>query len=703
MRDKGCGLIGSEDKEPSMFFVEHVLRRNAQGWLGFFGNRCVAFIIGVAAASLAGCGGGGSSGSSVTATEDTDSGAVELVSLEGRVTAPGGVVAQFRAPSLLQYAAEFFLPSATAQIMGLDVVKDAEVNLVRVNDKGELQGNVLATAKTGVDGRFEMSLGNALLASGDLMLQVVGQNNSVLRAPVVSHSVDVDPLSEFVISKLLESEASLASVNIERLASLMAALRKGEFDFSGPTLASVEEELKEKLNDVVTVNVAAATTQPGSDSDTIGVFNSARIGFGFEDYAPDYTAADFDIAYTALTDLEVSSLGAGNTQTLLRGQRSAMTTVPVAGPDRRGPSYIEDNRNFDIKINGFFGYDFVARALLPPQKNSYLSPEGQMIIATSPPGYFVKQISTDGSVLVSNWRNREDRDYEGPNGTFMPHGKTLERYLEVMVREPKDAALEDVVVTYGLASFDTSASDPDSYSISSELTTLDIRSDGSARFEKISPTGGPESDPTLSVEVDKEGAVTLEQNQEKTKWIVNDTFSVIAGGSVTGDKTPFFSETMFSLGVRLPEPDDSFALAGRRYRLIHLAVNGDASSDFERRNVRSVETVDFDTFLEFENNESARVSGLLELVGLPKEPEEPGQLKIQTEKRVLSNEQAEVELGDNGRLKITYQTSESIRVLDGFINSGGSMAVLRISEAPEIEGGKAVLGLTVLLEVLARE
>lgn len=698
-----------------MVSIEQLVRRYRQDGRRYVGKGCISVLIAFAVISFAGCGGGSSGSSGADESADNES----LTQLEGRVTAPGGVVAQFQAPSLLRYASLFFVPSTAAEIVGLGPVADADVVLVRVNDTGEPRGDALARAKTDDDGRFEMPLADGVRASGDLMLRVIGQNDNLLRAPVVSGTVDVDPVSEFVTQTLLESGKGLASVDTEKLSALMKEVRKADIDFSDQNLdlAKVGDVLEEKLGDAIRAQVAASTTAPGPGEDFAGRYASVGIGFGFRDNTPGYTFGDFVASFISLTDGEVSASTAGDLEWRLISELWGYTTVPLTASGCCGYFDTEEEK-LDETFDGSFGDDLVTRISVPAEKGSYDTSDGGKVTTVSPPRTLSLQATRNLGTSVLQSPTNEDRFYIGADGERKPDGKTLERNIEVFVRRPRAASLEDMVGTFGMISLDaygwssTSSSNSGTtsslgYVVSSEMGIFAVNESGVTTYSEEPASSSSDHSGSGTLEVFTDGKMILTETESNSgvsqaiEFLVNDTFDVFVHGEVSGSKEPFTFDTLFALGVRLPEAGESSQpkLAGKSYRVFRLAVDGAASdvdrdNEESRSNVRAIETFDFDTVLTFSSNEAANISGAVETLALASED----RLEIQVGKEPFSDE-LEVDLGDQGRLTIDDGDADSTWAADGFINKDGSLAILRESEAQD-QKGEAILGLVVLVEIL---
>lgn len=155
--------------------------------------------------SLISCGGGGSSSGGGGGT------AGSIVS--GTVTAPSGVVAFLRQPSI----EELFESTAYAAITGSATVQDGTiVQLGRIAKTAPFSFSSLATTTT-ASGRYSFNLTNlGLNFTNDLLIRVVGSGNQEMRAFVTNPSVDLNPGSELAVRFVLERITAINGATLDR-------------------------------------------------------------------------------------------------------------------------------------------------------------------------------------------------------------------------------------------------------------------------------------------------------------------------------------------------------------------------------------------------------------------------------------------------------------------------------------------------------
>ncbi|HAC30283.1 MAG TPA: hypothetical protein DCF82_21120, partial [Marinobacter hydrocarbonoclasticus] len=192
---------------------------------------------------IAGC--GGSSGGGSTGGET-----VSGETISGTATAPGeeGTIASFTQPSIFEVALNFVVAPVAAAITGLNPVKGATVELIRVDDEGNQIGDVLAQTATSTTGNYKLTLPQGVNLAGNLVVRITGQNNKQLRAQVVEKDVDINPVSEFVLRKFIETGADLDQLVVTDVVKLSGKVE--EFDLTaGANLDEMFSTLESEVGD----------------------------------------------------------------------------------------------------------------------------------------------------------------------------------------------------------------------------------------------------------------------------------------------------------------------------------------------------------------------------------------------------------------------------------------------------------------------
>lgn len=173
---------------------------------------------------------------------------------------------------------------AAAAISGLQAVEGADVELILVDDDGNQIGEALATARTSVDGSYTLTLPEGVNLAGNLVARITGPNDAQMRSQVVEQDVDIDPASEFILQKFVDSEASLESLEVNDVVRIRN--RVEEFDLTaseGFRLKEMLEELDNTVGEDLEAQISLATTEDGDASTIAGNYRTSGMVFGLHD------------------------------------------------------------------------------------------------------------------------------------------------------------------------------------------------------------------------------------------------------------------------------------------------------------------------------------------------------------------------------------------------------------------------------------
>lgn len=191
----------------------------------------------IAALSIIASGGGGGGGNAgptggAQPGAGTPSGSQppSLTAISGTVRAPGGNLAFYPPPDLIEKAFALCASSVYAAVSGTTFVPNGTVvELVSIDDAGN-QISTLATT-TVSNGRYSFDVAPlGLTPSSRLVVQVRNQNSDAkMRAFVTAGSVNIDPVSEAIVRTVLEKVAAthgatLAAFTPQEIADLVAGI-----------------------------------------------------------------------------------------------------------------------------------------------------------------------------------------------------------------------------------------------------------------------------------------------------------------------------------------------------------------------------------------------------------------------------------------------------------------------------------------------
>ena len=184
----------------------------------------------------------------------TDSNTPSTLVITGLVRAPSSQVASFSQPSLFASIMNTLFPTSTAGVTGLSPVPNTSVQLVRIDDQGNII-DVLTSVQSGPAGEYRIL--TAEQPSSSLALLITGSDGTTLRAMVTGGLVNVTPASEAVVQTILESINAPASTltldnftprEVEGLVRLIEGMN---IDVSGQTLAEAIITIKNKSGNIL--------------------------------------------------------------------------------------------------------------------------------------------------------------------------------------------------------------------------------------------------------------------------------------------------------------------------------------------------------------------------------------------------------------------------------------------------------------------
>lgn len=148
---------------------------------------------------LSSCGGGG--GGSDDDDEETDT----RVELTGTILEPGG--------------------TATPQNpLGLQGAANRSISLYRVDDDGNVIGNVLETGTSDANGNYVLLLPTNFQFSSDLIVEAEidpGPPAETARAIVLDETTDITPITEYITNKLIDSNLDMSNIPAEEVVDLI--------------------------------------------------------------------------------------------------------------------------------------------------------------------------------------------------------------------------------------------------------------------------------------------------------------------------------------------------------------------------------------------------------------------------------------------------------------------------------------------------
>ncbi|MCC6207032.1 MAG: tandem-95 repeat protein [Gammaproteobacteria bacterium] len=197
--------------------------------------------------------------------EPTESSVPNLVT--GVVSAPSADSLQFSSASIftdpIAQIAGWLTGTANAAVTGLVPVSGATVQLVRLDDQGNV-ASVIATTTSAANGSY--SFNDTPAPDSTLAVRVTGQSNT-MRAIVTGSEIDVSPASEAVVDSIVDSLSggvTLENFAVEEVSVLAGLVAGMDIDLDGLTFAQ------------------AVTTIQNASSPVLGTLISGFSGSGVE-------------------------------------------------------------------------------------------------------------------------------------------------------------------------------------------------------------------------------------------------------------------------------------------------------------------------------------------------------------------------------------------------------------------------------------
>ena len=182
--------------------------------------------IGVAVLLLSACSGPGSVDSAPEYT------------ISGRVMVPNSLQALMQEKTLLASMLSFVFPEANSMVTGDVPVANANVELVTLYDNGFEKSyyEEPVTAKTGANGEFYITTTEPL--SSNLELRVRGRDGGWMRALVIGEHTDIDVVSEYVYSSVMQAvhtdaDAFLPYFSAAEIENFLATIEALDVNLSG--------------------------------------------------------------------------------------------------------------------------------------------------------------------------------------------------------------------------------------------------------------------------------------------------------------------------------------------------------------------------------------------------------------------------------------------------------------------------------------
>jgi len=189
--------------------------------------------------------------SGCSVTNDPDN---RTLTITGLVRAPSSQVASFSKPTLFAAVFNALFPVSAANVTGLTPVPNATVQLVRIDDQGNVTA-VLTSVLSGPAGEYRIL--TAEQPNSSLALLVTGSGGTNLRAIVSGGLVNITPASEAVVQTIISSitapssTLTLSNFGSKEVNALVRLVESMNIDVTGQTLAEAIITIKNKSGNVL--------------------------------------------------------------------------------------------------------------------------------------------------------------------------------------------------------------------------------------------------------------------------------------------------------------------------------------------------------------------------------------------------------------------------------------------------------------------
>lgn len=652
--------------------------------------------------ALTGCGGGGGGSSDDSAAS---SGTGDNGTVSGTASAPAGAVAMLEPQLLFDPARLFFISPAAAAITGLQPVTGATVELVRIDNNGQQVGDVLATTTTSTTGEYTLTLPAGVDLSGNLIVRISGSGGTEMRAQVVERSLDITPVSEFVLQHFVTSGANLENLSTTDVAKLSGQVE--DFDVAaGADMTEMLTRLEQETGDFVDASIDVITTTPGDASTLAGSYRSTAIELGLHDDDGQYGVGTFGVDFWSSENISFTDNGNGNLAIAVGSEEDGYSNLNVFNQTYTLKYFTElDNTSqnistviaddgvlniqsdFSEEIDGDSGWRW------PPSVTRYQKAKNSdAFIAVS------ENAAVRYSTIDTN--NDQVKDAIDP---AQRQGDEVFRALEFVVKKPTNADVSDMTGNFGRIYLGVSQYNDGLIEIESERNVLTfdgagsldmsspdyrrLESNGNGTANYVSNTGSAASGVPFTISADGDIPTVGGNNAD---GFVNEDFDLLVfndiettDDSVAGDDQ--YQAVHYGTTVAVKLPGQLLDITGKTYRVLSFSVEADGS-------LVALHSSNFDTTLAVPGLTAGQVTGKFSSVVKTSRTAE-----VTAEQETI-DQPAAINLAADGSMTLTITDTDGTTQLQGYLNHDGSLAVLQSSYTPN-GGTTSELGLVMLMEI----
>ena len=610
--------------------------------------------------------------------------------VSGNVTAPGGEVAMLKHQSVIESVFNGVFPSVYAGITGLQPVTGALVELIRIDNDGNQVGDVIATTTTSISGDYTITVPAGVSLGGNLVVRISGDNDIDLRSQVVEESVDISPMSEFVLRKFIQSGSSLNDLTNSSVVKLKGQVE--EFNLASRIdMSSMLTALENEVGEFVDKEIASINATPSSAVQISGEYRLIDMAIGLHD--GDFGTYALDMFYSSVA---LTGESDGSVEVELTDNEGAWGYVH--GND--ASAYYESVYYTESEEDETVAATYDSGKILTIEADFEEEIDGDSGWR-SPPQIIKFQKVKDSNVAfsLSTYNSARyatiDTNGDGTNDALDPDAQSgieVGRGLLLMADQPTNMSSPDLTGDFGRVYFGSRFINTGFVEVETETNVLTFSGNATVDVaattqQHVSRSGGYSTqeygaEPGLSIVTVSSGDI-VSVDGDSVDGFVNADYNFLVFYHADGlDGSDMEIET--TLAVKLPS--ETPVLTGRTYRLIfaNSAMLSDTAFELSHSG--------FTTTLDFTSESSATVNGAIATIDLPSFG-----VPLESSKESVSLT-ANTSVASNGAAMISVTDSDGTFSMTGYFNESASLGVFTTASA-NTNSDPDGLGLAVLVEV----
>ncbi len=610
--------------------------------------------------------------------------------VSGNVTAPGGEVAMLKHQSVIESVFNGVFPSVYAGITGLQPVTGALVELIRIDNDGNQVGDVIATTTTSISGDYTITVPAGVSLGGNLVVRISGDNDIDLRSQVVEESVDISPMSEFVLRKFIQSGSSLNDLTNSSVVKLKGQVE--EFNLASRIdMSSMLTALENEVGEFVDKEIASINATPSSAVQISGEYRLIDMAVGLHD--GDFGTYALDMFYSSVA---LTGESDGSVEVELTDNEGAWGYVH--GND--ASAYYESVYYTESEEDETVAATYDSGKILTIEADFEEEIDGDSGWR-SPPQIIKFQKVKDSNIAfsLSTYNSARyatiDTNGDGTNDALDPDaqsGTEVGRGLLLMADQPTNMSSPDLTGDFGRVYFGSRFINTGFVEVETETNVLTFSGNATVDVaattqQRVSRSGGYSTqeygaEPGLSIVTVSSGDI-VSVDGDSVDGFVNADYNFLVFYHADGlDGSDMEIDT--TLAVKLPS--ETPVLTGRTYRLIfaNSAMLSDTAFELSHSG--------FTTTLDFTSESSATVNGAIATIDLPSFG-----VPLESSKESVSLT-ANTSVASNGAAMISVTDSDGTFSMTGYFNKSASLGVFTTASA-NTNSDPDGLGLAVLVEI----